>query len=87
MLIFITNENYGFARKLLTTGGDNTMGRTILMGAVIGFVGGIIFSVLYFGTGQITTPMAYIHDVSGALLGMLIAWIVGLHKRNTAGQK
>ena len=87
MLIFITNEDYSSARKLLNTGGEDTMGRTILMGAVIGFVGGIIFSVLYFGTGQITTPMAYIHDVSGALLGMLVAWIVGLHKRSTAGQK
>ena len=87
MLIFITNEDNSSARKLLNTGGKNTMGRTILMGAVIGFVGGMLFSVLYFGTGQITTPMAYIHDVSGALLGVLIAWIVGLHKRSAAGQK
>lgn len=55
--------------------------RTLLMGAVLGLVGGILFSVLYFGTGQITTPMAYIHDISGAGLGVLIAWIVALHRR------
>lgn len=60
------------------------MGRTLLMGAVLGFVGGMLFSILYFGAGQITTPMAYIHDVSGALLGVLIAWIIALHKRNSA---
>jgi prepilin signal peptidase PulO-like enzyme (type II secretory pathway) len=57
------------------------MGRTLLMGAVLGLVGGVIFSVLYFGAGQITTPMAYIHDVSGALLGIMIAWIVALYKK------
>lgn len=60
------------------------MGRTILMGAVIGLVSGMIFSVLYFGAGQITTPMAYIHDVSGLGLGILIAWIVALHKKSSA---
>lgn len=57
------------------------MGRTLLMGAVIGLVSGMIFSVLYFGAGQITTPMAYIHDVSGTLLGVLIAWIAALHRK------
>jgi hypothetical protein len=57
------------------------MARTLVMGAVLGLVGGIIFSVLYFGAGQITTPMAYIHDVSGAALGILIAWIVALYRR------
>lgn len=51
------------------------------MGAVIGLVSGMVFSALYFGAGQITTPMAYIHDISGTLLGILIAWIVGLYKR------
>lgn len=60
------------------------MGRTLLMGTVLGLVGGMIFGVLYFGPGQITTPMAYIHDVSGALLGLLIAWIVGLSKKASA---
>ena len=60
------------------------MGRTVLMGAVIGLVSGMIFSVLYFGAGQITTPMAYIHDVSGLGLGILIAWIVALHKKGSA---
>ncbi len=60
------------------------MGRTLLMGAVLGLVGGMVFSVLYFGAGQITTPMAYIHDISGALLGILIAWIVVLHKKSSA---
>lgn len=59
------------------------MGRTILMGGVLGLVGGIVFSILYFGAGQLTTPMAYIHDISGAALGVLIAWIVALHKRGT----
>ncbi len=57
------------------------MGRTLVMGAVLGLVGGIIFGVLYFGAGQITTPMAYIHDVSGLGLGILIAWIVALQRR------
>ena len=57
------------------------MGRTLLMGTVLGLVGGFIFVVLYFGSGQINTPMAYIHDVSGALLGLLIAWIVGLSRK------
>lgn len=60
------------------------MGRTILMGGVLGFVGGMVFSVLYFGAGQITTPMAYIHDISGLGLGILIAWIVALHKKSSA---
>ena len=60
------------------------MGRTLLMGTVLGLVGGLIFSVLYFGAGQITTPMAYIHDVSGALLGLLISWIVVLHKKSAS---
>lgn len=57
------------------------MGRTLLMGMVLGLIGGLVFSVLYFGAGQITTPMAYIHDISGALLGLLIAWIVALSKK------
>ncbi len=60
------------------------MVRTIIIGAVLGLVGGIIFGVLYFGAGQITTPMAYIHDVSGLGLGILIAWIVALQRRNSA---
>lgn len=57
------------------------MGRALVMGAVLGLVGGIIFGVLYFGAGQITTPMAYIHDASGLGLGILIAWIVALQRR------
>lgn len=57
------------------------MGRTLLMGAVIGLVSGMIFSALYFGTGQLTTPMAYVHDVSGTGLGILIAWIIALSKK------
>jgi hypothetical protein len=60
------------------------MARTLIMGGVLGLVGGIVFSVLYFGTGQLTTPMAYIHDVSGLALGILIAWIAALHKRGAA---
>ncbi len=59
------------------------MGRTLMMGVVLGLIGGIVFSVLYFGAGQITTPMAYIHDISGALLGLLIAWIVVLHRKSS----
>jgi hypothetical protein len=47
-------------------------------------VGGLLFGVLYFGAGQITTPMAYIHDVSGLGLGILIAAIVYLYKRGPA---
>ena len=57
------------------------MGRTILMGTVLGFVGGLVFSVLYFGAGQITTPMAYIPEASGALLGLLVGIIVALSKK------
>jgi len=60
------------------------MVRTLVMGAVLGTIGGIIFGIFYFGTGQITTPMAYVHDVSGAGLGILIAWIVALHKKASA---
>ena len=59
------------------------MGRTLIMGAVLGLVGGMIFSILYFGAGQITTPMAYIHDVSGAALGVMIAWIVALYRKSS----
>jgi len=59
------------------------MGRTILMGGILGLIGGILFGILYFGVGQITTPMAYIHDVSGVGLGILIAWIVALYKRGS----
>lgn len=57
------------------------MGRTLVIGAVVGLVAAIIFNVLYFGAGQITTPMAYVHAVSGILLGILVSWIVSLQKR------
>ncbi len=57
------------------------MAKSIIMGTVLGLVGGTIFSILYFGEMQLTTPMAYIHEASGALLGFLIGWIVGLSKR------
>ena len=60
------------------------MARTLIMGMVLGLIGGIIFGVLYFGAGQITTPMAYVHDISGIGLGLLISWIVALHKQNQA---
>lgn len=60
--------------------------RTLVMGAVLGLVGGIIFNALYFGAGQLTTPMAYVHAVSGFLLGIMIAWIVYL-QRKVKGQK
>jgi hypothetical protein len=56
------------------------MARMIIIGTVLGFVGGILFSILYFGEMQLTTPMAYVHEVSGALLGLLIGWILGLYK-------
>ena len=54
--------------------------KSIIIGTILGFVGGILFSILYFGEMQLTTPMAYIHEASGALLGFLIGWIVGLSK-------
>lgn len=54
--------------------------KNIIIGTVLGFVGGLLFSIVYFGELQLTTPMAIIHEVSGALLGMLIGWIVGLSK-------
>jgi predicted CDP-diglyceride synthetase/phosphatidate cytidylyltransferase len=56
------------------------MRKRIVIGTILGFVGGIIFSILYFGEMQLTTPMAYIHEASGALLGFLIGWISGLYK-------
>lgn len=56
------------------------MARYILMGTILGLVGGMVFSILYFGAGQISTPMAFIHEISGAALGVLIGWIVGLYK-------
>lgn len=57
------------------------MAKSMIIGIVLGLVFGIIFSILYFGEMQLTTPMAYIHEVSGALLGLLIGWIVGLYKK------
>ena len=54
--------------------------RSIILGTVLGFVGGILFSILYFGDTQLNTPMAYIHEVSGSILGFLIGWIVGLQR-------
>lgn len=60
------------------------MVRTLVMGAVLGLVGGMIFGVLYFGAGQITTPMAYVHDISGLILGVMIALIVYLYKKGPA---
>lgn len=56
------------------------MARYVIMGTILGFVGGLVFSILYFGVGQISTPMAYVHEVSGAGLGALIGWIAGLYK-------
>lgn len=61
------------------------MGRILVIGAVLGLVGGIMFSVLYFGTGQITTPMAYIHEASGTAVGLIAAWIIGLYRRGAKG--
>jgi predicted membrane-bound spermidine synthase len=57
------------------------MAKSIIMGTILGLVGGTLFSILYFGEMQLTTPMAYIHEASGALLGLLIGWIVGLSKK------
>ncbi len=57
------------------------MTKSIVMGTVLGLVGGIVFSILYFGEMQLTTPMAYIHEISGAILGLLAGWIVGLSKK------
>ncbi len=57
------------------------MTRTLIMGAVLGLVGGIIFNALYFGAGQLTTPMSYVHAVSGLLLGIMVAWIVYLQRK------
>ncbi len=56
------------------------MAKSIIIGTVLGFVGGILFSILYFGETQLNAPMAYIHEISGALLGLLIGWISGLYK-------
>jgi hypothetical protein len=56
------------------------MVKSIIIGTVLGFVFGILFSILYFGEMQLSTPMAYIHEVSGASLGFLFGWIAGLYK-------
>ncbi len=56
------------------------MARYVVMGIILGFVVGLLFSILYFGPGQLATPMAYIHEVSGAGLGLLGGWITGLSK-------
>jgi hypothetical protein len=66
---------------------EDTMASTLIMGAVIGLVCGIVFSALYFGPGQLTTPMAYIHDISGTLLFVLLTWILGLQNIASAGQE
>ena len=58
------------------------MARTLVMGGVIGLVCGMLFGVFYFGAGQIATPMAYIHDVSGFLLGILISLIVHFYRKS-----
>jgi len=60
------------------------MVRTLIMGGVLGLVGGVIFNALYFGAGQLTTPMAYVHAVSGTILGAMIAWIVYLQRKTSA---
>ena len=57
------------------------MVRTIVMGGILGLVGGVVFNALYFGAGQLTTPMAYVHAVSGTILGAMIAWIVYLQRK------
>lgn len=57
------------------------MVRTLIMGGVLGLVGGIIFNALYFGAGQLSTPMAYVHAVSGLLVGVMVAWIVYLQRK------
>jgi len=56
------------------------MVRTVVIGTILGFVAGMLFSILYFGDTALNTPMAYIHDASGALLGFLISWIVALQR-------
>lgn len=55
--------------------------RSLVMGGVLGLVGGIIFNALYFGAGQLSTPMAFVHAISGLLLGIMIAWIVYLQRK------
>lgn len=57
------------------------MVRSLVMGGVLGLVGGIIFNALYFGAGQLSTPMAYVHAVSGLILGVMVAWIVYLQRK------
>lgn len=57
------------------------MVRTVVMGSILGLVSGMIFSVLYFGAGQLTTPMAYIHEVSGTILGFLISMIIAFARK------
>ena len=59
------------------------MVRTLVMGGVLGLVCGVIFNALYFGAGQLTTPMAYVHAVSGTILGAMIAWIVYLQRKTS----
>ena len=57
------------------------MARTLIMGGVLGLICGVIFNALYFGAGQLSTPMAYVHGVSGTILGVLIAAIIFLYRK------
>ncbi len=56
------------------------MVRTIVIGTILGFVAGMLLSILYFGDTALNTPMSYIHDAAGASLGLLISWIVALQR-------
>ena len=60
--------------------------KSIIIGVVLGLVVGILFSILYFGEMQLSTPMAYVHEVSGAFLGLLFGWIVGLYRTRNRGK-
>ena len=62
------------------------MVKSIVIGIVLGLVGGMLFSILYFGEMQLSTPMAYVHEVSGAFLGLLFGWIAGLYKTRSRGR-
>ena len=62
---------------------DIKVSKYVIRGAIIGFIVGAIFDNFYFYIGVITdffTFMPIIHLVAGALLGMLVGWVIGEKK-------
>ena len=62
----------------------------IIIGAITGLLIGCIFDYFYFYIGVITdffSFMPIVHIIASALLGMLIAWVIGEKKELNAYRK